>query len=150
MPILFAYLHHLAAFTLFSTLVAEHLLLIDPLTLPTARKLLTLDTIYGISAGLLLLIGFSRVFFFEKGSAYYFHSAPYLIKMALFLTVGLTSIYPTIQFLGWRKALAAGRTPELTAETQEKLMLALRVELMGVAGILLCAAMMAKGVGFFG
>ena len=150
MPILFAYLHHLCAFTIFAVLVAEHLLLIDPLTLPTARKLLTLDLIYGIAAGLLLAIGFTRVFLFEKGPAYYFHSAPYLIKMGLFLCVGLISIYPTVHFLGWRKAVAAGQTPELKPQTQKKLMMALRLELLGVVLILLCAAMMAKGVGYFG
>jgi putative membrane protein len=30
--------------------------------------------VLGLSAGFLLVIGLLRVFFFEKGAAYYFHS----------------------------------------------------------------------------
>jgi putative membrane protein len=51
-----------------------------------------------------LVIGLLRVFFFEKGPAYYFHDAAFIAKLSLF----------------------------------------------GVALIILCAAMMARGIGFFG
>ena len=150
MPALFAYLHHLAAFSIVASLIAEHILLTEPLSPSLARKILTLDLIYGIAAGLLLSVGLLRVFFFEKGAAYYFHSAPFLLKMLLFLTVGLASIIPTMEFLSWRKALAQGKTPVLSPDKKRRLMNCLRLELLCVCLIPLCAALMAKGVGFFG
>ena len=69
-PALFAFLHHLAAFTLVSALVAEFILIRDEITTQHARKILTIDTIFGASAGLLLVVGLLRVFYFEKGAAY--------------------------------------------------------------------------------
>ncbi len=65
----------------------------------------------GASAGLLLVVGLLRVFYFEKGAAFYFGNAFFLAKLALFVVVGLLSIYPTREFLSWGKALKAGRVP---------------------------------------
>ena len=43
---------------------------------------------FGIAAGALLVIGLLRVFFFEKGAEYYFHSHAFLGKLTLFVVVG--------------------------------------------------------------
>ncbi|HYL23284.1 MAG TPA: DUF2214 family protein, partial [Burkholderiales bacterium] len=101
----FAFLHHLAAFTLVAALAVEFVLLRGELTATRARQILSADRLYGISAGLILVIGFARVFRFEKGAHYYFHSIPFIAKLSLFAVVGLLSIYPTLQFLKWRPAL---------------------------------------------
>lgn len=75
MAAFFAFLHHLSAFTLFAALVVEFVLIRSVLTVETARKIQRADMIFGISAGVLLLVGLGRVFHFEKGAYYYF---PYL------------------------------------------------------------------------
>lgn len=144
---LFAFLHHLTAFTLFATLVVEFVLLKDDLTLQTARKLQVVDLVYGISAGLILVIGGLRVIYFEKGLDYYLHSTPFLLKMTLFLIVGLLSVYPTIEFFSWRKSLSQGQTPVISAAKLRTIRLILHLELVGLVLILLFAALMAKGVG---
>jgi putative membrane protein len=143
-----AFLHHLAAFTLVASLAYEFLLLRKPLTLESARALLTSDRIYGISAVLLLLLGGLRVFYFEKGTHYYFHSAPFIAKLTLFALIGVISTYPTSTFLSWRKSLTNNSLPVIEEKTWCKLQKMVRLELIGVAAILLAAAMAAKGIGY--
>jgi putative membrane protein len=62
MTSLFAFLHHLAAFTLFAALVVELILIREVLTVGTARKLQIADMVFGISAGVLVVAGLLRVF----------------------------------------------------------------------------------------
>jgi len=147
---LFAFLHHLAAFTLVAALAVEFALLRGELTVARARQILSADRIYGISAGLIVLIGLARVFRFEKGAAYYFHSIPFIIKLSLFAIVGLLSIYPTVQFLKWRPALQRGLMPGMADVTRRRVRMLVHLELAAVVVILLCAALMARGVGYFG
>src|SRR4051794_31051305 len=111
MSTLFAFLHHLAAFTLVSAIAVEFALIRQELTASTARKLLTTDVVYGVAAGALLVIGLLRVFYFEKGPAYYFSSHAFTAKLSVFIAVGLLSAIPTIEFMSWRKALKAGQAP---------------------------------------
>jgi putative membrane protein len=150
MPVLFAFLHHLAAFALVSALAIESAMTRGELTFDRARVFLSADRILGIAAGVLLVVGMLRVGFFEKGSAYYMHSAPFIAKFSLFVIVGLLSIYPTVQALSWRSALKAGTAPSVPPEAMRRLRLMIRLETMGVGLIILCAAMMAKGVGALG
>jgi putative membrane protein len=103
MSTLFAFLHHLCAFALVGALAIEFALIRQELTLASARRLLTMDMVYGIAAGALLAIGLLRVFFFEKGAAYYFHSHAFIAKFSLFILVALLSIVPTMEFLSWRR-----------------------------------------------
>ncbi len=99
-----AFLHHAAAFVIVGVLTAELVLLGGELTLTSARSVLRMDAAYGVAAAVLLVVGFCRVLYTEKGAAYYFHSIPFLVKISLFLIVGLLSIYPTLQYLSWRAA----------------------------------------------
>src|SRR5262245_10954287 len=68
MIVLSAFLHHLAAFTLVATLAIEYVLIRQELTLATARRLTITDAVFGASAGVLLVVGLLRVFYFEKGA----------------------------------------------------------------------------------
>jgi len=147
---LFAFLHHGAAFTLFASLVVERVLTRDELTLAGARRVLDADRIFGIAAGVVLVVGMLRVAFFEKGPAYYWHSAPFIAKISLFILVGLLSIYPTVEFLKWRKPLREGTLPIVPAQKMETIRRLVRMELGGVMLIIVCAALMARGIGFFG
>lgn len=144
---LFAFLHHLAAFTLFAALVVELILIRDELTAARAQKILLADMILGGSAGVLLVVGLLRVIYFEKGAYYYFHTWTFIAKLTLFVIVALLSIVPTIEFLSWRAAVRQGEPPQLAAARLRSLRTIIHLELLGVVIIILMAAMMAKGVG---
>jgi len=146
----FAFLHHLAAFTLFASLVIEFIFIKDELTLKSARTIQRADMAFGIAAGIVIIIGFLRVFYFEKGSYYYFHSTPFTIKMAAFIIVGLLSIFPTMEFLSWSRSLKAGQLPVPDAHKIRVIRILIHLELVGVVVIILGAALMAKGVGYSG
>jgi len=147
MAAIFAFLHHLAAFALVTALAVELVLLKSGLTVENARKIVRYDAVYGMSAGTLLVVGLLRVFYFEKGAAYYFQSASFLGKLALFAAIGLLSIYPTREFLSWRAALKQGRVPVVDTGKLRALGTVIHWELAGVALILLLAALMARGIG---
>jgi putative membrane protein len=145
MIVLFAFLHHLAAFVLIAALTAELVLLRQPLTLESARRLLVFDAAYGVSAGVLLVAGLARVFFFEKGATYYFSSHAFLAKFGLFIVIGLLSAVPTIEFLKWRKDLRTGQLPAVDAAKIARMRSIIHWELVCLIPILLFAAIMARG-----
>jgi putative membrane protein len=147
---LLAFLHHLAAFIVFAALTVELVLMKGELTVTSARSVLRLDAAYGVFAGVLVVVGFLRVFYTEKGAAYYFHSVPFIVKITAFAVVGLLSIYPTVQFLSWRKALHRQQAPVLTDDKRRTIRMVLHIELTLLAVIILCAALMARGIGFVG
>ena len=145
MSTLFAFLHHLAAFVLVAALAVELVLIRQELTLATARKLPVIDAVLGVSAGILLIVGLLRVFFFEKGADYYWSSHAFLTKFGVFVIVALLSIMPTMEFLSWRKALRAGQVPAVSAKRLGTIRMLLHAELVGIVIILLAAAIMARG-----
>jgi putative membrane protein len=145
MIVLAAFLHHLAAFTVVAALAIEFVLLRRELTLWSARNLQVVDLILGVAATVLLLVGLSRVFWFEKGPAYYFHNHAFLTKFGLFIILALLSLIPTFEFLTWRKAVKAGTVPVVAARKLKRVRMIVHIELAAVVVILLCAAIMAKG-----
>jgi putative membrane protein len=145
MSTLFAFLHHLCAFTLVAAVAIEFTLIKQELTLASARRLLATDLVLGIAAGLLFVIGLLRVFFFEKGAAYYWHSHAFLTKFGLFVVIGLLSIIPTMEFLSWRGAIRVGEVPAVDESRRRRVAMVLHIELAAVVIILLCAAIMARG-----
>ncbi len=145
MSTLFAFLHHLCAFTLVSAVAIEFTLIRGELTLASARRLQITDMVLGIAAGLLLIVGLSRVFLFEKSADYYFHSHAFLAKLSIFIVIGLMSIIPTIEFLSWRDELEDGRVPAISAKKLRLITAIIHGELLGIVIILLCAAIMARG-----
>lgn len=144
-----AFLHHLAAFTLVAALTVELVLVERNLSLGQARKIQRADMAYGISAGVLLVVGLLRAFYFEKGGAYYFHNVFFIAKLSLFFLVALLSIYPTVLYLSWNKPLKAGLPPQPTDIQFQRVRKLLLWELLGVVGILLCAPLMSRGSGLF-
>ena len=145
MSTIFAFLHHLAAFTVVSAIAVEFVLLRGELSASVARRIVAADAVYGAAAGTLLVVGLLRVFFFEKGPTYYFSSHAFLIKLAVFVAVGLLSIVPTLEFLSWRKVLRLGQMPAPSAWKTALVRIILHAELVGMVVILLCAAAMARG-----
>jgi putative membrane protein len=147
MAALFAFLHHASAFILFAALAVQLVLIRSSLTVESARKILTADRAYGTSASVLLVVGLLRVFHFEKGYYYYFHTWTFIAKLVLFIAIGLASIIPTREFVRWRLAVKAGQVPTVAPEKLKQVRSIIHYELAGVALILLFAALMAKGVG---
>lgn len=145
MSTLFAFLHHLCAFTLVSAVAIEFALIRQELTLSSARWLRLTDMVLGIAAGALLAVGLLRVFYFEKGPDYYWHSHAFLTKFSLFVIVALVSIVPTVEFMSWRKPLSEGQVPTISAGRLRLVTSVIHAELAAVVVILLCAAIMARG-----
>jgi putative membrane protein len=142
-----AFLHHLFAFTLVASLVYEFVAFRKGMTLEEARRIQRVDLVYGISAGLLLIIGLLRVFFYEKGVNFYVQSPFFWVKMAAFALVGLLSIDPTIRYLRWNKSLKEKQAPEVGETEFKRTRIILWLEVAGIAVILFAAALMARGIG---
>jgi putative membrane protein len=145
MTTLFAFLHHLAAFTLVAAVAVEFVLIRGELTLSSARRLVATDAVLGAAAMVLLVVGLLRVFYFEKGATYYFHSHAFLTKFTLFILLALLSAIPTVEFLTWRPALKADQLPRPDAKKLRMITGVIHAELTGIVIILLCAAIMARG-----
>jgi putative membrane protein len=150
LPAFMAFLHHVAAFTLVGSMATEVALLKRPLTLSQARRLQATDLIFGAAAGVLLVVGLMRVVYFEKGPAYYFSDVFFLIKLTAFIAAGLISLYPTVLYLSWSKAVKEGIAPQPSAAQFRTARVCLMLELTAVVVILFCAPLMARGFGYFG
>ena len=144
---LMAFLHHLMAFTLVACVVYEFIAYRKALSIEEARRIQRADLVYGISAGLLLIVGVLRVLYFEKGPAYYTNNPFFWLKMNAFLVVGLLSIDPTIRYLRWNKTLKENRLPEISDQEFRRTRIILTLEVIGLAVVLFAAALMARGIG---
>jgi len=145
---LMAFIHHLAAFTLVGALAVEIAIFKPPLSLAAARYLQRTDLVFGVASGVILVVGLLRVFYFEKGPDYYWHDVFFLIKFSAFILAALISIYPTLTFLSWRKALVAGTVPAVPAEQVRRVRLCMMFELTAIVVIIACAALMARVLGY--
>jgi putative membrane protein len=143
---LMATLHHLSAFTLTACLVYEFIAFSKVLTVEEARRIQRVDLWYGISAGLLVAVGLLRVFFFEKGAPFYAANLMFWIKMALFVIVGLLSIYPTIRYIKWNSILAENKSPVIPDAEYKNIRLLLLLEMIGLVLILFAAPAMARAI----
>ncbi|QNP40893.1 DUF2214 family protein [Lysobacter solisilvae (ex Woo and Kim 2020)] len=146
--LLLASFHHLLFFALIAMLVTESVLLRGRVDGVVVQHLARLDSGYGMSAGLLLVVGLLRVFQGVKGYDFYLHNPWFHAKLGCFVLAGLLSILPTIRFLRWRKALAADPAFVPAAGEVAALARIVRFELLLVAAILVFAAMMARYGGF--
>ena len=145
---LMAFLHHLAAFTVVAALAVEVAVFKPPLSVVQARRLLRTDMIFGASATVVLVVGMLRVGYFEKGPQYYWHDGFFLVKFAAFVLAALISIHPTLTFFSWSKALKAGIAPQIPDRRVRSVRMCLMTELTAIVVILLCAACMARGLGY--
>lgn len=107
--------HHVAVFALFGVLAAELVLVRTGVDLATIGRVGRIDLWYGVLAGLILAVGFSRAVFAAKGWAYYSHNLFFHAKLGTFILIGLLSIAPTIAYIRWRKAGVAPTDGQVTA-----------------------------------
>jgi putative membrane protein len=136
--------HHLLVFSLFGIVFAEFFALRPGLDGDALARLARLDLVYGIVAGLIIFVGFSRAIFAAKGWHYYMHNGFFWAKIGTFALIGLASVPPTLAYLRWRKAGAPSDQEIKRVRFYLHLELALFVPLLGFA------AAMARGYGEFG
>jgi putative membrane protein len=100
-----AVLHHVLVFSLAGILAVEIALMRPGIGAADVRRLGGYDIAYGVVAGLVLIVGFSRVFWGVKGSDYYFGNHYFWAKISAFIILGLISIGPTLRIIDWRRQL---------------------------------------------
>jgi putative membrane protein len=137
---LLASAHHLLVFGLIAMLVAQSALLGGSIDGIAIRRLAGIDRGYGITAGLLIVAGLARVFHGLKGSDFYLHNPWFHAKIGAFLLAALVSLWPTLCFLRWRRALRADPAWRPALEQAARLRRIVRIELALIAVILICAA----------
>jgi len=143
----FAFLHFVAVFGIYATIFLEWQTVSRDPTYAEARRIQHCDLWYGIFAVVVLIVGFLRVYYFEKGHAYYMANPFFQAKLALFVLVGLLSIYPTVRFLKWRAQTSKGQAPVISEQEYSRIMFFLRAELVLLLGVALCASLMSRAAG---
>lgn len=143
-PIIVAWIHYIGIMLLLASLLGEHLLLRQEMTVSEARTIQTLDIVYGGSATIVLVTGIMRMFL-EKGATYYNHHIAFHILFGIFVIAALISIYPTVIFLRWRNDTRAGRGQQLERSQFKKIQMMVRVEMTLMLLAPLFATWMAHG-----
>ncbi len=95
--------HHLLIFALFGVLAAELVLIRPSLDSATITRTARIDLWYGILAGAIVVVGFTRAIFAAKGWAYYEHNEFFWAKIATFVVIAVLSVPPTIKYIRWQR-----------------------------------------------
>jgi putative membrane protein len=133
---LLASAHHIILLTLVTALAGEAVLLRLPPSAEILSRLGFLDALYGLSALLLLAIGW----------AFYSGNPVFWFKMIVFAVIGILSIGPTVKFLRWRKQHAAdGSLP--AAHEWSGVRRLVMIQAHALALVVIAAAAMARGIG---
>jgi putative membrane protein len=141
--------HHLLIFLLAGVLAFEVAVIRPELTAAQIQRLSRVDIWYGILAGLILAVGFSRVTFAAKGWDYYAHNYFFWAKLGTFALVGLLSVVPTLRILRWRRNIAANPSALPSTGEISTVQRFLWLEVIGLGFVLAFAASMARGYGTF-
>ncbi len=144
---LLAALHHIIVFGLFVILAIELVLVRPAISAETILRVARIDGLYGLLAGLALVVGGLRVVYGVKGAAFYIHNPLFWTKLGLFLLVGLISISPTLNYLRWRKALRADSNALPNDASVKATRQLIHIELMLLFLLPILAALMARGIG---
>jgi len=144
LDLVLAILHHLLVFGLFGVLFGEFLLVRRGIDHRVAATIASIDIWYGVLAGLILIVGFSRAQFAGKGWDYYSNNGFFWVKLLAFAVIGLLSVWPTLRYLRWRRAGVAPRDDDVVTV---RWLIYIQLGLFAV--LLACAATMARGYGEF-
>ncbi|MDB6063014.1 MAG: hypothetical protein JWM78_3117 [Verrucomicrobiaceae bacterium] len=145
---IFAFLHFSAVFGIFAIVFFERLTFSKALSFIEAKRIQVCDRWYGLCAVFVLMVGFLRIAYFEKGLTFYTTNTFFYAKITLFIIIGLLSTYPTVRFIKWSPALRQGIAPTVSAKAYKIISLILRTQLILLFAIVLCASFMARGVHF--
>ncbi len=137
--------HHLLIFGLFGILFAELLSVRPGMDREALARVAAIDIWYGVLAGLIIVVGFSRAIFAAKGWYYYSHNAFFWAKLGTFAVVGVLSVPPTIDYIRWRRANIAPSEAQVHVARRY-----LWFEVVLFALLPVFAAAMARGYGEMG
>lgn len=144
---LLAYAHLLAILTMVVFISSEAALCRPEWINPkVVERLATIDRVYGIAAGAVLLTGLARTWWGVKGTGWYWTNGLLHLKLALFIAVGLLSIKPTLTFIRWRRELRAGGAMPAEAQVRQARKWVM-VQAHLIALIPLAAVFLARGFG---
>jgi putative membrane protein len=142
-----AIVHHLLVFVLAGILAFE----IGTVSLTMKRdeilRVSRVDIWYGILAGVIIVVGFTRASVAAKGWAYYSVNLFFWAKIGTFLVIGLLSIVPTVAIIRWRRALAADAAFTPSADVVRHVRGHLWAEAILFLLLPIFAAAMARGYG---
>ena len=144
---LLAYAHFVAILGMVVFLSSEAALTrVEWLNAAVLARLIRVDAIYGAAAVTVLATGVARTVWGVKGLGHYWSNPLLHVKLALFLTIGLLSIKPTLAFRRWQRTAAAGGG--LPAAAEIRLMRRfVMIEAHLLMLIPLAAAFLARGFG---
>ena len=142
--IIVRYFHFLGIIVLVACLSFEHFIVKKEMSRAEIKRLSLVDSIYGISALIVLTAGFLLWFWVGKSAAYYSGNWIFHTKLTLFILVGLLSIYPTIYFIKNRKG-----HPDEMIRVPKSVIMMIRMELLIVLILPLLAVLMSLGIGQF-
>jgi len=144
-----AYIHYLSFMVCFGALVLERKILKTSPNREESISIVVIDIIYGLAALTLLISGIMRVLYFGQGTEFYTNNPLFWIKVALFIFVGVLSLYPTITYILWSIPLIKGELPEVDSNLVDRIRKIINVELLGFALIPFFATLMARGIKIF-
>jgi putative membrane protein len=107
--------HHLLIFALFGVLVAELVLVRSGMDSSTIVRTVRIDLWYGILAGLIVIVGFTRAIFAAKRWAYYEYNLFFWAKITTFVVIAVLSVPPTIRYIRWRRTNTVPSKEEIQA-----------------------------------
>ncbi len=142
-----AYLHLLAILTMVVFIASEAALCrVQWLNAAVVERLARVDLVYGIAAILVLATGIARTVWGVKGTAWYWTNPLLHVKLTLFIVVGVISIFPTLTYMRWRKALrASGALPAEADIRKTRRLVMVQAHLLAL--IPLVAVFLARGFG---
>lgn len=142
-----AVLHFILILALVGILGAEAGLVHEGMDGRQANRVAVIDRSYGAAAGLLLVVGFLRVFYGAKGAAFYLQNPVFWAKMAAFALIAALSILPTVKFIAWQRR--ARKEPDFrpAAADVSSVLRLIVVQAVVLAAVPLLAGAMARGYG---
>jgi putative membrane protein len=142
-----AYVHILAILTMVVFISSEAALCrVEWLNKAVVERLARIDMVYGIAAMVVLASGIARTVWGVKGSAWYWSNPLLHIKLTLFIVVGVISIFPTLSYMRWRKAVRAnGALPTEAQIRKTRKLVMIQAHILVL--IPLAAVFLARGFG---
>jgi putative membrane protein len=147
MDLILAVIHHLGVFTVAGVIAVELALVRPDMGMERIKQVAKIDALYGIAAGTVLFIGFARVFFGLKGSAFYLQNPVFWAKIIAFIAIGVLSVTPTLLFLHWRDKGKKDPSYLPTADEIANVRRYVKIEAHVFILIPILAAAMARGYG---
>jgi len=136
------YIHFIAIFGVVSAMVAEHLLLTPQMSRKAIHRLAIIDTIYGISAIIMVGAGLYLWFGTGKPAEFYATNPIFHTKVGLAILMGVLSLWPTVFFLKNRD-----KASDEIIGVPAKLKWFIRIELLIVFSLPMLASLVARGIG---